>query len=175
LWERVVRPWLERHPVLAKAEVRSSGRGLHAIIRLDPVVQFENEGDRKKRSAAIKIVQRLLPTDPDCPGITALTRPVGSTNGKNGKTVTTLFQGEPVKPDEVIALCEDAANCPFETVAGLLFAENRIIPCPVCGAEGSRLDVMRHVGMCYGRCGKVRLAAIRDRHLKARPGAKGCV
>src|SRR5687767_13981429 len=42
----VIRPLLERHPVFAKAEVRCSGRGLHAIVRFKPPVEFTSEHDR---------------------------------------------------------------------------------------------------------------------------------
>ena len=47
-------------------------------------------GQPNRWAAAVKIVQCVLPTDPDCPGITALTRPVGSVNGKNGAAVRVL-------------------------------------------------------------------------------------
>lgn len=165
-WKRVVRKWLRRHPVFAKARVVSSGRGLHVIIRLAPAVVFETEADRQKWAAVVKIVQKLLPTDPDCPGITALTRPVGSVNGKNDETVQVLHDGEAVHPDEVLALCAQAASRPFATVVGLLYGGTQISPCPVCLGEGGRLGVLDHVGMCYGGCGKVNLGQIFNRFLK---------
>lgn len=173
LHREVVRPWLDRHPVFASAEIRSSGRGLHAIVRLSPPVEFETLAQRTKWAAAVKIVQKLLPTDPDCPGITALTRPIGSINSKNGKEVQQLYKGQPVSPVEVLELCGQAVNRPFATVAGLLYPSNRISPCPVCFADGSHLDVLDGVGKCYGSCGKVRVGQIMDRFLSARPAKNG--
>ncbi|MBA4192399.1 MAG: hypothetical protein C0467_30900 [Planctomycetaceae bacterium] len=172
-WMGVIQPWLERSPVLAKAKVVASGRGLHVIVRMSPAVEFETEADHQKWAAAVKVVQKLLPTDPDCPGITALTRPVGSINGKNGKKVRLFHKGEAVSPDDVLALCKQAVTRPFATVAGLLFGVTRITPCPVCEKEGSRLDVLDHVGMCYGGCGKVSLGRIFDLFLKPRAAKKG--
>ncbi len=171
-WKCAIQPWLERSPVLAKSKVVASGRGLHVIIRMSPSVEFETEAERQKWAAVVKVAQKLLPTDPDCPGITALTRPVGSINGKNGKKVRLFRRGEAVSPDEVLGLCKQAVSRPFATVAGLLFGTARIAPCPVCEQEGSRLDVLDHVGMCYGGCGKVRLGQIFDLFLKPRAAKK---
>lgn len=173
LWKRVVRKWLRRHPVFARARVVLSGRGLHVIIRLEPAVVFETEAERQKWAAVVKLVQKLLPTDPDCPGITALTRPVGSINSKNNETVQLLHGGEPVHPDEVLALCAQAAARPFATVVGLLYGGTQISPCPVCRGDGSRLGVLDHVGMCYGGCGKVGLGQIFDLFLKPRAAKRG--
>jgi hypothetical protein len=171
-WKRVVRPWLQRYPLFAKARIVSSGRGLHVIIRLEPAVVFETEADRQRWAAIVKIVQRLLPTDPDCPGITALTRPVGSVNVKNGETVRLFRKGEGVNPAEVLELAQEAAARPFATVMSLLYPEKRVSPCPVCEGDGTRLDVLDHAGKCYGSCGTVRLAQIFDLFLKPRAAKK---
>ncbi|VTU00923.1 unnamed protein product [Gemmataceae bacterium] len=173
LWSEIVKSWTDRHPVFAAAEVRSSGTGLHAIVRLSPLVAFLTEADREKWANVVKVVQTLLPTDPDCPGITAMTRPVGSVNTKNGARVELLREGRPAAPEEVLALCAQAAARPFATVAGLLFAEGRVSPCPVCRVRGSRLDVMDHAGTCYGGCGKVGIGQLFDAHLKPRAASKG--
>lgn len=173
LHAEVVRPWLDRDPVFAQAEVRCSGRGLHAIVWLDPVVEFATTADRQRWACAVRVVQRLLPTDPDCPGLTALTRPVGSMNGKTGRAVRVVRPGRPVPPADVLALCQRAARSPFATAAGLLFPGRRVSPCPVCRAAASRLDVLDRVGMCYGGCGKVPLARLFDQFLAPRGRAKG--
>jgi hypothetical protein len=173
LWHGVVRAWLDRHPVFARAEVRSSGRGLHVIVWLSPPVEFETEADRQKWAAVVKILQKLLPTDPDCPGITAMTRPLGSVNSRNGVEVRLLRPGEPISADDVLEICRQAVARPFGTVAGLLFADKRVSPCPVCRVDGSRLDVLDHAGMCYGRCGKVRLGQLFDCFLRPRGATKG--
>ncbi len=173
LLQVVVREWLDRHPVFAKAEVRSSGRGLHVIIMMSPPVEFETEAQRQRWAGVVKLVQKLLPTDPDCPGITAMTRPIGSINGKNGTKVRLLRAGETVSPDDVLGLCKKAIASPFGTVAGLLYGDTRISPCPICQADGSRLDVLDRWGMCYGRCGKVGLGRLFDRFMRPRAARTG--
>jgi len=173
LWANVVEPWMQRHPVFAKARVVASGRGLHAILRFSSAVDFTSECEREYWAAVVQVVQKLLPTDPDCPGITALTRPLGSVNGKNGETVRLLDAGQPVNPDEVLALCADVVARPFAIVAGLLFSSKRITPCPVCQVDSSRLDILDQVGMCYGGCGKVQIGQLFDLFLQPRPAKKG--
>jgi hypothetical protein len=167
-YELVISKMLARHPVLAKAEVRVSGRGLHVIIRFEDPVQFADEADRQRWAAIVKVVQRLLPTDPDCPGITALTRPLGSVNSKNGVTVERLHEGEPVSAEEVLGLFEQVRTSPFRTVARLLLGDERVTPYPVCRAAASRLNALDRVGMCYGTCGKVRLGQLYDVFLAPR-------
>src|SRR5262249_12037391 len=124
----LVRTWLRRHPVLTKAERRVSGQGIHAILWFDRPVEFATESDRQRWPAIIKVIQRLLPTDPDSPGITALTRPIGSVNSKNGTNVRTLFKGEPVSAAEVLGLFEEARAKPFRTVTTLLFGSEWVTP-----------------------------------------------
>lgn len=172
LHRQIVRPWLDRNSVLSRAEVRSSGRGLHVIVRMYPPVRFESEAERQRWAAVAKIIQNILPTDPDCSGITAMTRPLDSINSKNGRPVVLLHAGQPVGPEEVLALWKEACHHPFAFVAGLLYPGARISPCPVCRGEGSRLDILNDHGKCYGRCGKVRLSKLFDLHLTSRPAAK---
>ena len=163
----LVERWLSRHPVFQKAEVRSSGRGLHVLLLFDRPVEFATQGERQLWAAVVKVIQRLLPTDPGCPGITALTRPVGSVNSKNGKQVRLLKEGRPVDPQEVLALFEEVKAAPFRTVASLLFGGERVSPCPLCQAEGSALVALDHSGKCYG-CGQVRIGQLFDVFLKPR-------
>ena len=95
LYDQVVGPWLERDPLLKNAEVRDSGNGLHVILRFDPAFEFVSQGERDRWAALVKVVQRVMPSDPNAPGITALTRPVGSVNSKCGRTVTLLAPAIP--------------------------------------------------------------------------------
>lgn len=173
LLENHVGVWLSRHPIFARARVVDSGRGLHVIVQFSEPVQFKTANDRSKWAAVVKIVQRILPTDLDCPGITALTRPIGSTNGKSGQPVKLLSEGEPVDPEEVLEFCVAAIAKPFGTLFQLLFGDVRISPCPVCRGDETRLDALDHIGRCYGGCGKVTPAAILDLFLKPRPVKKG--
>lgn len=162
IYNECIQQMLERHPALAKAEVRHSGTGLHVIIRLSPAVEFAHAGDRQRWAAVIKIVQRLLPTDPQAPGITALTRPMGSVNSKNGKTVQLLKKGEPVSAEEVLELVEQARKAPFRTLMSILLGSERVSPCPICRAQNSSLAGQNHVGKCYGHCGTVQVGQLFD-------------
>jgi hypothetical protein len=168
----VVQPLLVRHPVLSKAEVRNSGRGLHIILWLIEPVEFTTETERARWAAITKVIQRLLPTDADCPGLTALTRALGSTNSKNGAKVTRLYKGEPVSADDVLNLFNQARSKPFRTLAEILFGTLHISPCPICKGDGTKLDALDRVGMCYGSCGKVGLEQLYDVFLKPRPSIK---
>jgi hypothetical protein len=160
-YERLLKPILEHHPVYGAAEVRDTGRGLHAIIWLDPPVVFKSEGDRQRWSSAVKVLQKVVPSDPHAPGITAMTRPVGSLNGKTGRQVTVLKKGHPVPQSDVLKLVEGIRAAPFEMVAKILFGE-RTSPCPVCRKTGTRLGVFKTNGLCYGGCGKVPPSSLLD-------------
>jgi hypothetical protein len=171
-YRQVLAPMLARHPVLARAEVRVSGRGLHTLIWFREPVAFAADADRLRWAAIVRGVQRVLPSDAGCPGITAVTRRLGSLNEKNGATVRRLHAGEPVPAEEVVALFDLARTAPFRTVARLLFGGDRTQPCPVCNRPASGLDALDFVGQCYGSCGKVRLARLFDVFLQSRPSKK---
>jgi hypothetical protein len=94
------------------------------------------------------------------PGITAVTRPVGSVNSKNGAVVEILRAGEPTDPAAVEEYMARLAAAPFREVALPLLGQERVSPCPVCQGEGTRLDLLEKIGVCYGRCGKVSLARL---------------
>jgi hypothetical protein len=163
---------LGRHPVLAAAEVRDTGRGVHALIHLDPPVVFTTTGERDKWAAAVEVVQRVLPTDPDAPGLTALTRPVGSINSKTGRAVSVLKTGTPVAPAEVLALAEDVRRTPFRTIVGIVFGP-QTSPCPICRKPDTRLGVFDKSGVCYGGCGKVKVDRVFDSLYVPRAAAVG--
>jgi hypothetical protein len=153
---------LNRHPLASAAEVRMTGTGLHVIVLLDPPVELKDAGSQRKWDALVRTVQCTLPVDPNAPGITALTRPIGSVNSKNGATVRVLRSGKTVAGKAVEEFAARLGKAPFKEVAAVLLGETRVSPCPVCQREGSRLDVLDRVGMCYA-CGKVTLAQILDR------------
>jgi hypothetical protein len=158
----LIRQVLDRHPLARDAEVRATGTGLHVIVRLDPPVQLGTAAAQDRWAAYVRAVQATLPTDPNAPGITGLTRAVGSANSKNGAVVEVLRAGKPVTPRAVEEFVDRLTRAPFREVASVLLGDTRVSPCPVCRGEGSRLDVLDRVGMCYGACGKLELAQLLD-------------
>jgi hypothetical protein len=157
IFYRNIKPVLERHPLARRAEVRLSGTGLHLLVWVSPPVELHSEAEQRRWDHIVRAVQCSLPADPDAPGITALTRAVGSVNSKNGATVTVLQSGEPVTPQEVENFVSRLGEAPFRELARVLLSADRVAPCPVCRKEGSRLDVQDRSGSCYGGCGRVRL------------------
>jgi hypothetical protein len=158
----VVRPWLQRHPLLECAEVRHTGTGVHALLWFDEPLAIRGDEDRKRWTGIVKTVQAVLPIDPDQPDITALTRPPGSINSKNGREVTVIREGKPVAVEQVLALFEDMSKKPFATVMNVLTGTTELEPCPICEKEGARLDALDWVGKCYGSCGTVKLEQLYD-------------
>jgi hypothetical protein len=157
---RRVQAWLERHPLGHAAEVRFTGTGLHVLFRLEPAVEFTSTEDRDHWDAVVKAVQASLPSDPNAPGLTILTRPLGSTNGKTGLAVTRLRDGGVAPSEEVLAFVADLAARPFAVLAGILHGGgDRLRPCPVCRAAGSSMAVLHKKGKCYG-CGDVSVAKL---------------
>jgi hypothetical protein len=155
-----IEPVLNHHPLASFAEVRMTGTGLHVIVQLDPPVELKDAGTQRRWDALVRTVQCTLPVDPNAPGVTALTRPVGSINSKNNALVRVLRPGKPVAAKAVEEFVARLDKAPFKEVAVVLFGGTRVSPCPIC--QGSRLDVLDRVGMCYA-CGKVTLAQILDR------------
>ncbi len=160
-YREIVKPMLDRHPVLKKAEVRMTGRGLHVILRFAKPIEFTKPGEQEEWAGIVEVVQTALPIDPGQPGITATTRAVGSVNGKNGATVELLEKGSPVTEEEVRALCKEMCEQPFRTVMSVFIGNERVQPCPVCKKADSALAAGKHVGTCYG-CGKVHLEKLYD-------------
>ena len=163
-----ITPVLERHPLARFAEVRASGTGLHLILWMLPPVELMASAEQRRWGAIVKAIQRTLPIDPDMPGITAVTRQIGSINSRNGAIVKILRAGEPVDPQVVEKYIATLAASPFCEIALPLLGQQRVSPCPVCRAAGSRLDVLDHLGMCYGNCGKVKLPELFDVVLQSR-------
>lgn len=158
-YQQVVRPWLDRHPTLSDAEIRDSGRGLHIILRFDEPVTFASDSERMRWSGIVKSVQAVLPSDPRAPGITAVTRALGSTNGKTGTFVKQLAAGMPVPASAVAELFGQLRLRPFQTVTRVLFGCDRVRPCPICRKGSSSMVALDRVGACYS-CGKVSLGKL---------------
>lgn len=131
--------WLDRHPVLCKAEVRDSGQGLHVILRLAEPIVFATAGDRDRWAAIVEVMQAALPIDPDQPGMTAPTRVPGSQNSKNSAVVELFRPGESVTEQDLLSLYSDMCDRPFATVCRILTGSTNLTPCPVCGNPSSCL------------------------------------
>jgi hypothetical protein len=150
---------LDRHPLVRDAEVRSSGTGLHLLLWFKPPVELKTAGDQRRWDGLIRVIQATLPSDPNAPGIAALTRPVGSINSRNGARVETLRPGSPIDPQRVVEFTAKVKAAPFRVVADILLGNERMTPCPVCSGARSALAALDRVGKCYG-CGTVSLAAL---------------
>jgi hypothetical protein len=161
-----IRPALDRHPVLRHAEVRDSGRWLHAIIHFAEPVDLKTARDQKRWTALHRVLTSSVPSDPGAPALIALTRPAGSTNSKTGRTVRVLREAAPVPATVVTDWAEEVGRKPFATLGRVFFGE-RVAPCPFCGTEGSHLDVGDVVGFCYGGpCRHVRVRRVLEPFLR---------
>jgi hypothetical protein len=169
----LIRPVLDRHPLARDAEVRASGTGLHVITWIAPPVELGTAAAQARWAAYVRAVQATLPTDPNAPGITALTRAVGGVNTKSGRAVEVLRAGKPVAAGAVEEFVARLAKAPFKEVASVLLGDTRVSPCPVCRGEGARLDVLDHVGVCYAGCGRVKLEQLFDSVYAPLPRAGG--
>lgn len=161
-YRSVASKWLDRHPLLRRAEVRLSGTGLHAILQFRDPVELASDEDRRRWTGIIKVIQCALPIDPEQPHITALTRPIGSLNSKNGAEVRLLKPGEPITHEEALDLYRQMCDAPFLTAMKILAGADKLQPCPRCAQVGSQLAGMSRVGLCYGSCGKVKLEQLYD-------------
>jgi len=159
LYEQHVRLWLDRDPVLSKAEVRDSGGGLHTLLWLDePIVVAA--GDGRQWSDIARGICNALPGDPNLNGIIALTRPVGATNTKHNppREVRLLRSGEPVTRAEILDLSNRVTMQPARLWMRLFFGGERVDPCPLCGKESLGVAGYWQV-RCYG-CGRLNAAAL---------------
>lgn len=162
LYTDVIKPMLDRHPVLQTAKVVGSGTGLHVLLMFDKPEPCDTDIAREKVAAVIDVVRHILPIDPESPRITATTRRPGSVNSKCGKKVRTLNAGEPVAFSDVENLAAQMVAAPFSTMMAVLAGMTAISPCPICKKDKTMLRVMDHCGICYGSCGKVTDQAIWD-------------
>lgn len=154
-----VRLWLDRDPVLAKAEVRDTGGGLHAILWLDEPIVVAG-GEARQWDDIARGIRNALPGDPNLNGIIALTRPVGAMNTKYDppREVRLLQPGQPVSRAEILDLNQRVTMQPARLWMRLFFGGERATPCPLCGKESLGVAGYWQV-RCYG-CGRVNAASL---------------
>jgi hypothetical protein len=140
---------LDHHPLARVAEVRNSGTGLHLLIWLDPPLELKTAGEQRYWDGIVRAVQATLPSDPNAPGITALTRPVGAINSKNGAYIEILRAGlridttagrrlrRATKGCTIPGRCRDSPRRAHDTLPDLLWGT-----IPPLG-DGSRGQVLR--------------------------------
>ena len=152
-FEQHVAKWLERHPILQKAEVRCSGRGIHVILRLQKPIELRDEVERRRWDLRIKIIQSALPSDHRQRGMCGKTRALGSINSKNNGLVSLLKAGTGVTETELLQLVDDLINRPFRHYSQVLLGPGEVL-CPICNV--GRLVSGDRAGDCY-KCGEVSL------------------
>lgn len=161
LYEQHARHWLDRDPVLTKAQVRDSGYGLHVLLMLDEPIICRGD-DARDWDKIARGLRNVLPGDPSLNGIVAMTRPVRALNTKADppKEVRLLRAGEPITRDEILDLNQRLANAPARLWMRVFFGGERASPCPLCGATTHSLGVAGNWQVqCYG-CGRVDAAAL---------------
>jgi hypothetical protein len=161
-------PLLQRHPVAQFAEVRATGRGLHLIVWFEGPVELHSSSEQLEWDSLVGLVQLTLPADPECPALTALTRPVGATNSKNGQPVRQLRPGHPVSSEDVRQFARRVAVAPMRELARIWFENEEVRPCPICGRAEGHLQSLDHSGHCYA-CGKVSLERLAERVYRVPP------
>ncbi len=159
LYDQHVRLWLDRDPVLAKAEVRDTGGGLHVILWLDEPILVA-AGEARQWNDVARGLRNALPGDPNLNGIIALTRPVGAMNTKYDppREVRLLRTGQVVTRAEIFDLNQRVTMQPARLWMRLFFGRERVDPCPLCGKES--LGVAGYWQCrCYG-CGRINAASL---------------
>jgi hypothetical protein len=169
-----IKPALERHPVLRHAEVRDTGRWLHALVRFDKPVELMKAADQQHWFNLHRVLMGSVPSDPAVQPLIALTRPTGSINSKTGREVKVLEEGRPIEASLVEGWVEQVQAAPFKSIGSVLFGNQRVSPCPYCRGEDSFLDLGETAGFCYGSCRQVPLARLFEPFLKKeQPGEGG--
>lgn len=159
LYEQHVQHWLDRDSVLAKAEVRDTGGGLHVVLRMDAPI-IVGAGEALMWDEVARGICNALPGDPNLNGIIALTRPVGAINSKYDppREVRLLRPGESVTRAEILDLNRRVTEQPARLWMRVFFGGERASPCPLCG--GTSLGVAGYWQCrCYG-CGRVNAASL---------------
>ena len=152
-----IAPVIQRHPVLRFAEIRNTGRGLHAIVWFDQAVELHTAADQNRWTGIHRVLKASVPSDPAAPSLIAVTRPLGSINSKTGATVKSLKQGTPISATVLLDWVEEVRKRPFESLGLVLFGDRRVIPCPFCRGEGSHFEIGEVAGFCYGKCRNISL------------------
>jgi hypothetical protein len=177
LYERHVRIWLDREPVLFKAEVRFTGGGLHVLLWLDEPIICVGEDAQRWDKIALGL-RSVLPADPRGPGLNVMTRPVGALNLKYSppRAVRVLREGAEVSKAELLQLFGRVASAPAGLWMQVLHGNERFSPCPFCNHPDQSLGIAGNWQVqCY-KCGRVNASALMYRHyspefLKARKGS----
>lgn len=160
-YEQHVRHWLDRDPVLKKAEVRDTGGGLHILLQLDePVIIVP--GQQRAWDGVARGLHGVLPGDPNLSGIIAMTRPVGALNLKYDppREVRLLREGKPVTQKEVLDLINRLTTAPSRLWMNLVTDADRVSPCPLCRKGGTSLGIAGGWKVqCY-ECGRSDAAAL---------------
>lgn len=165
LYEQCVGGWLDRDPVLAKAEVRNTGHGLHVLLWLNEPIICTGE-DARRWDKIARGMRNALPGDPNLNGIIAMTRPVGAMNSKHepAKTVTQLRSGLPITRDQILELSRGVTTNPARLWMRIFHGGERVSPCPLCGRGNTSLGVAGNWQVqCY-ECGRVDAAVLVYRH-----------
>ena len=153
--------WLDRDPVLAKAEVRDTGHGVHVLLWLDkPVVC--SDGDQQTWNGIVGGLRTVLPGDPKVNGINAMTRPVGAENTKSDPVmvVRQLRAGQPVTRAEILDLVTRATRSPAELWMRVFHGGDSVSPCPLCLDANSTLRIAGNWQcQCY-ECGRKDAASL---------------
>ena len=160
LYSEHVRHWLARDPVLAKAEVRDTGGGLHVITWLDTPIFCDGDHAALWHEVATGL-RNALPSDPSLNGIIAMTRPIGAINSKYDppREVRLLCEGQLVTREEILDLARRVAEQPAQIWMQIFFGGGRASPCPLC-AKGASLGVAgKSQCQCY-ECGRVDAAVL---------------
>ena len=172
-YEKVVKNWLDQHPLLAKAEARDLGDAIDVILWLDSPIAISGKRQRYAWAGLIKVVQSILPINPQHPSMNATTRATGSVIGSTGHKVSLIRQGEPLTKNELSGLYVRMAVRPFDMVMRVVTSQDRLDPCPLCKANGSSLVARRDHGFCDGGCGEVTLAQLYDLIFNSPEGPEG--
>src|SRR5690606_39010405 len=89
-----------------------------------------------------------------------VTRPIGSINAKNGRTVSQLTDGHPIAVDSILALADRMRRKPVKTIFQIWFGTDRIQPCPMCKKSRGLIAQSRNA-KCY-TCGTIELPQLFD-------------
>lgn len=154
LWHEHLRPGLTLIGLAEWCEARLSGTGLHLIISFSTPVSIDSNRDRQVWDARIRVLQSLLLGDPHSPGITALTRPVGSINTKNQALVETIHAGQLITAEQFAIVVDQLAAEPARTVMQYVYGTDRVTPCPYCGGDGTTCSALSRNTLSYGCCAK---------------------
>jgi hypothetical protein len=168
-----IRPALGRHEALRHAEIRDTGRWLHAIIHFAEPVELKTARDQERWSAIHRIVMASVPADPSAPALVGLSRAVGGFNGKTGRPVRVLKAADEIPASVLTNWGEEVSRKPFLTLGRALFGASRVTPCPYCQGPGSHLDLGDVLAYCYGPCRQVRLARLHEPFLAASRAGMG--